>query len=109
MTIGLRLMSTSQTPCIVFVGAHLDWLWTLQVLGFGPQSVHFREDTSLVPLVRRLFPDAKVVVGSHGALPGVDLPKVAFVHRSVGSFHFLFDKVDAIVTTQGKRGKPPIE
>jgi hypothetical protein len=48
-------------------------------------------------------------VGSHGALPCFDLPKVAFIHGSVGSFSFLFDKVDVIVATQGKRGKAPFD
>jgi hypothetical protein len=109
MTIGSRLVATYQTLCAVFVGTRLDWLWTAQTLGFEPKLVHFRKNTSLVPLVRRLFPDAKLVVGSHGALPGFDLPKMAFIHGSVGSFSFLFDKVDVIVTTQGKRGKAPVE
>jgi hypothetical protein len=109
MTVGSRVVATPGTPCAVFVGARVNWLWTSQVLGFEPKLVHFRETTSLVLLVRRLFPDARIVVGSHGALLGFDLPKVAFVHGSVGSFSFLFDKVDVIVATQGKRGKAPID
>jgi hypothetical protein len=97
----------ARTDCSVFVGSRMDWLWTAQVLGFEPKLIHFRHDTPLVPLVRRLFPGTAIVVGSHGGLPAFDLPKVAFVHGSPGSFAFLFEQVDVLVSTQGKRGKVP--
>jgi hypothetical protein len=55
-----------------------------------------------------LLPGAKIVVGSWGALPALNLLKVAFVYGSLGSFEFLFDQVEVVVTTQGKQSKVPM-
>jgi hypothetical protein len=52
-------------------------------------------------------PTAKIIVGSYTLLPSVDLPWVAFVHGSAGAFPFLFDQVEVLVSTKGKRGKVP--
>jgi hypothetical protein len=107
MTIGYRSVVTHRSPCSVFVGTRINLLWTSQVLGFEPKIVHFHRDSPVVTLVRRLFPSARIVVGSRGALPAYDFPKVAFIHGSVGSFAFLFDQVDVIVTTQGRHARYP--
>jgi hypothetical protein len=107
MTIGHRPVVSDREPCAVFVGSRCDWLWSAKSLGCVPKLVHFRHPSSLVPLVQRLYPDAKVVVGSYAALPSFDLPRVAFVHGSAGAFSFLFDHVDVLVSTKGKRGKVP--
>jgi hypothetical protein len=108
MTVGSRLVMGSRTACLVFVGSIIDWLWTAQAFGFEPKLIHFCHDTPLVGLVWQLFPDAKVVVGSRGTLPSFNLPRVAFLHGSSGSFDFLFDQVDVLVMTKGKWGKVPV-
>jgi hypothetical protein len=107
MTVGNRAVFSSREPCAVFVGTRCDWLWTAQGLGFQPKLVHFRHSSPLVPLVTRLFPEATVIVGSYGQLRTATLPRVAFIHGSVGAFPFLFEHVDVLLSTKGKRGKVP--
>jgi hypothetical protein len=107
MTVGNRSVVGAREPCAVFVGLRCDWLWTAQALGFSPALIHFRHTSPLVALIQRIYPLAKVVVGSYGQLPSFDLPRVAFVHGSAGAFSFLFNHVDVLVSTKGKRGKIP--
>jgi hypothetical protein len=107
MTVGNRSVVSDRKPWAVFISSQCDWLWSAKLLGFTPKLVHFRHPSSIVPLVQRLYPDAKVIVGSCAALPSFDLPRVAFVHGSAGAFSFLFDHVDVLVSTKGKRGKIP--
>lgn len=107
MVIGNRAIVTHRTPCVVVTGSRIDWIWTAQILGFEPAVVYFRQNNPLVRLVRRLLPNAVIIVGAYTALKSCALPAVAFVHGNVGSFQFLFQSVDVIVTTHGKRGAVP--
>jgi hypothetical protein len=107
MVIGSRKVVNSRTPCVVFANSRMDWIWTAQVLGFEPVIVYFRQHNALVRLVKRLLPRAEVIVGSYAKLKARALPSVAFVHGHAGSFDFLFEGVDVILSTQGKRGRLP--
>jgi hypothetical protein len=73
------------------------------VLGFEPVLIYFREHNALVPLIQRIMPHSEVVVGSYAQLKVRALPSVAFVHGYAGSFEFLFDSVNIILSTRGKR------
>jgi hypothetical protein len=55
------------------------------------------------------MPYAEVLVGSYAQLKVWALPSVAFVHGYTGSFEFLFDSVNVILLTRGKRGRVPDE
>jgi hypothetical protein len=108
MVSGERAILRTRPECVVFVGDRLDWIWTSQVLGFEPVIIHVRHTNNpLVPLIQRLFPKATVVVGGYGTLVSMALPSVAFVHGHAGAFAFLFDRVDIILSTKGRRGRLP--
>jgi hypothetical protein len=107
MVIGSRQVVTRRTPCVVFVNSRVDWIWTAQVLGFEPVLVYFRQPNALVQLIRKLLPRTEIVVGSYAQLKARALPPVAFVHGYAGAFDFLFESVDVILSTRGKRGRLP--
>jgi hypothetical protein len=107
MVIGSRQVVTRRTPCVVFASSRVDWIWTAQVLGFEPVLVYFQQSNALVPLIHKLLPRAEIVVDSYSKMKGRALPSVAFVHGYAGAFDFLFDSVDVILSTRGKRGRLP--
>lgn len=94
MVIGNRAVVRQRTPCVIFMGTRVDWLWTAQILGFEPEVVFFRQNNPLVRLIRRLLPNATVIVGKYAKMKARSLPPVAFVHGNDGAFPFLFDAVD---------------
>jgi hypothetical protein len=108
MVVGTREVVKRRSPCVVFVGNRVDWILTAQLLGFDPEVVYFRQNNPLIPLIQRLLPRADIMVGAwQTILQRRKLPPVAFVHGHVGAFAFLFDRVDVILSTQGKRGAIP--
>jgi hypothetical protein len=108
MVSGERAILRDRPKCVVFVGDRLDWIWTAQVLGFEPDIIHVRHmNNPLVPLIQRLFPKATVVIGAFVLIAAMALPPVAFVHGHTGAFSFLFDRVDVILSTNGRRGRLP--
>jgi hypothetical protein len=107
MVIGNRAIVRQRTPCVIFMGTRVDWLWMAQILGFEPEVVFFRQNNPLVLLIRRLLPNATVIVGKYAKMKARSLPPVAFVHGNAGAFPFLFDAVDVVLATHGKRGGVP--